>query len=314
MMKTDKLFLRKWGVFNHYLSYMQNAIGTPNNPENKRTSFSDMVNEFDVDGLARSLHEIGAGYYFITVQQGAAELLAPNAAFDSIAGTIPGQACAKRDLILDLYEALSKYDIDLYLYFTGDGPYQNVEIGKKFGFVEPRENGVTEEFVRNWAKVLEEYALRYGDRVKGWWIDGCYRDFFKYTDDLVLVYKDVILKGNPNAIVAFNNGVKPELIRQFRDEDFTAGEFDHLNYLPNSRFADGSQIHILASLAMERESEQGSKWGSNGVNMKASELSTYINRVNAVGGVVTLDCGITRRGEIFPEQLDVLRELTVPKI
>ena len=39
---------------------------------------------------------------------------------------------------------------------------------------------MNDEFIEKWASVLEEYAVRYGDKVKGWWIDGCY-DYFGYT-------------------------------------------------------------------------------------------------------------------------------------
>ena len=29
-------------------------------------------------------------------------------------------------------------------------------------------------WVERWARVLECFAVRYGAKVKGWWIDGCY--------------------------------------------------------------------------------------------------------------------------------------------
>ena len=41
--------------------------------------------------------------------------------------------------------------------------------------------GFTIEFFEKFSKVLEEYAVRYGDKVKGWWIDSCY-DYFNVTD------------------------------------------------------------------------------------------------------------------------------------
>ena len=75
--------------------------------------------------MPRNLHEMGAGYYVITTMQGRKFMIAPNKTFDRIAGTKTGEACAARDLVQDLYQALSRYGIDLYLYFTGDGPYKD---------------------------------------------------------------------------------------------------------------------------------------------------------------------------------------------
>lgn len=309
-MKTDNFKAKKWGVFNHYLGYMQNTLGTPNNNRFKVTSFSDMVDEFDTERLADTLKSVGAGYYFITVMQGSAEMIAPNSAFDKIAGTLPGEACAKRDLVLDLYESLSKRGIDLYLYFTGDGPYKTEEIGKKFGFTEPREDGVTKEFVIKWASVLEEYAVRYSNKVKGWWIDGCYKEFLKYTDELTKIYKDAILKGNPDAVVTFNNGVKAELKKQFAYEDFTAGELVLLtDCYPKTGDCDGSLTHILASIAKLREPGKNTAWGNNGTNITAEEVKKYVKYINGLGGVVTIDCGINRKGEIFPEQIEILKRI-----
>ena len=33
---------------------------------------------------------------------------------------------------------------------------------------------VNDQYVQNWAAVAAEYSRRYGDKVKGWWVDGCY--------------------------------------------------------------------------------------------------------------------------------------------
>jgi hypothetical protein len=169
---TDRLAGRKWGVFTHYLAGIQNNPANPMNQGAGHTGWNDCVNAFDVGKLADSLRRCGAGFYFITLMQGGETMIAPNATFDEIAGTKPGEACAERDLVAEIYEALEPLGIDLYLYYTGDGPYAHPEIGRRFGFTEPRDRGVTRDFVEKWAAVLEEYAVRYGDRVKGWWIDG----------------------------------------------------------------------------------------------------------------------------------------------
>ena len=106
MNEKDRFYGHKWGVFNHYLAVLQNDPRCVNS-YGKQTGWDTLVNEFDVDLVAKTLHEIGAKYYVITVMQGTKYMIAPNATFDKIAGTKPGEACSTRDLIAELYEALS---------------------------------------------------------------------------------------------------------------------------------------------------------------------------------------------------------------
>ena len=294
---TDRLVQKRWGVFNHYLP------ATP-----------DLVETIDTDRIAQTLHEIGAGYYFITMMQGDAVLNAPNETFDRITGYRPGEACARRDLILDLYESLQKYDIDLYVYYTGDGPYMDKKAGAAFGWgAEPRDvKHVSRPFVEKWASVLEEYAVRYGDKVCGWWIDGCYTKELGYDDGLRRLYYDAVKKGNPNAIVAFNDGVKKIITREDGLSDFTAGEQVDFTVIPRDRFADGAQWHVLAPLGLPPDSDPKNiwfAWCKPGVKRDSAYLRKYIDEVNRRGGVVTIDIWIEQTGgtHFDPAQIETLR-------
>lgn len=301
----DRFYSKKWGIFNHFLYVIQNNPKYPNS-YGKQTDWDTLVREFDTETLAKNLHEIGAGYYIITVMQGTKYMIAPNAAFDKIAGTKPGEACSTRDLIEDLYQSLSKYDIDLFLYFTGDGPYKNPEVGEKFGFIEPRDVGVTRPFVEKWASVLEEYAVRYGDKVKGWWIDGCYKDWFKYTDELLEIYYNACKKGNPDALVATNGGLREgEMLEGYIHEDFRCGEQNQFDFIPTQRFYGDAQAHILAPLGAG-ESEIGC-WAIFGTKKDGKTLAEYVKKVNQAGGVVTIDIGVYRDGKFDEEQMEVLK-------
>ena len=63
------------------------------NPEEIRrmaAEWNDMVDSVDTDRLARTLHEMGCGYYFITVMQGTRFMIAPNDAYSHITGIAPG--------------------------------------------------------------------------------------------------------------------------------------------------------------------------------------------------------------------------------
>lgn len=311
----DRFYNHKMGVFNHYLSVLQNNPICPHS-YGRHTDFDTMVNEFDVDLVARTLHEIGAGYYVLTVMQGEKYMIAPNATFDRIAQTKEGEACSRRDLIWDMIHALEPYGIDLFLYFTGDGPYKDHPEGDRFGFVEPRERGVTRPFVERWASVLGEYSVRYGAHVKGWWIDGCYRDYFGYTNELLALYYNACKEGNPNALVGLNNGVvHTEMCAGVPFEDFICGECTDFDKVPSSRFFGGAQAHVLAPLGTRAdwmpkeliEDVIGPGWGQFGVKRSAEYLADYVDRVHRAGGVVTFDIGVYRDGRFDPEQVEVLR-------
>ncbi len=302
---SDRMYERRWGVFNHFL-YGAPGSEKPDCPDT--SDWNEMVESFDVERVAKDLHDMGAGWFFITVMQGRKYMLAPNATFDAIAGTKPGEACSRRDLVLDLYEALKKYDIDLCLYFTGDGPYKDEEIGKKFGFIEPRKN-ISREFVEKWSSVLAEYAQRYGDKVKAWWLDGMYGDHaFSYNNELLSYYHKVIKEANPNALVAFNDGVYPEIKKWYEHEEITAGEFNDFTYVPKSRFVDGAQAFILAPLGVSPDPNNPyDSWRRPGCKVDHAYMKDYLRRVHEAGGVLTVDIMVYADGSWDPEQVAVLK-------
>lgn len=292
---ADRLYGAKWGVFYHFL--FDPPGGSHLKERLSQLPWEKRVEMLDTDKIADALHQMGAGYFFITIMQGRKYMAAPNATYDRIAGTRPGEACPHRDLILDLYKSLSRYGIDLYLYFTGDGPYIDREIGEKFGFVEPREN-VTEDFVRRWASVLAEYQERYKGMVRGWWIDGCY-PYFGYTPELLTIYYDTLKAIDPQVGVCFNvHGVKDRLIKNHPLEDFTPGEFNSPYYVPEERFIDGSQAHLLMPI--------GPMWGSPGCTYTREYVADYVRRVRAAGGVPTFDALIYPDGTFDEAQKNAL--------
>ena len=295
--RTARLHDARWGVFNHYLgSDCANAV-----------EWNAKVDGLDVEKVADQLERCGARFYFFTVMQGRPFLCAPNATFDRIAGTRPGEACSLRDVPAELAAALAKRGIDLYLYYTGDGPYKDDAIGGRFGFTEPRNVGVTRPFVEKWAAVLEEYAVRYGNAVKGWWIDGCYADYLKYTDDLLALYADAIRKGNPRALVAMNDGVKPYYAKYYSGEDFTCGEFTDFYVIPRTRFIDGAQAFLLAPLGLACGEQDG--WARGGCKRDAAYMGDFVSLVNRNGGVVAVDVKIHPDGSFDPEQFEVLKAI-----
>lgn len=295
--KTDWFSKAGYGVFVHYLWDLQNAPETINSL-GKRTNWDACVREFDVERFADQMAQTGAGYVIFTMHQRTRYLIAPNATFDRMTGYKPGEACSTRDLVEDLYRALSKRHIPLMLYWTGDGPRQDVKASK--GLKVPPDGQVTEQFARIWAAVVREYGERYGAKVRGWWCDGCY-SFIGYDDKKLGMLAEGLRAGNSDRLIALNVGVQDRVRPYSRHEDYTTGEQNSFTDLPSTRFVDSEQWHILSFL--------GSNWAQPGVCMTKQQLADYVYSCNYAGGVVSIDVLLYRDGGIDRSQLELLKSL-----
>jgi len=291
---TDWFVKAGAGVFVHYLNSIQNNAEQLHSL-GRQTSWDECVREFDTEKFAETMKEVGAGYVIFTVMQITRHMIAPNATFDRITGYKPGEACATRDLVLDLYKSLSKRGIPLMLYWTGDGPRADAKAGPAFGCGNP----VSTEFVRKWASVVEEYGLRYGDKVVGYWVDGMY-PFIGYNDEKLGIMARALKAGNPKRIIALNRGVDPKVLPYTRHEDFTAGEQNRFFDVPVERWLDGEQWHILSYLSPQ-------SWAQPGCAYSKSELGDYLVEVNQRGGVVSIDVMLFRDGSLDRSQVELLK-------
>lgn len=292
---TDWFSKAGYGVFVHYLAGLQNNAGAVNSL-GKETFWDQCVREFDVQRFADNMARAGAGYVIFTIMQRSRFLIAPNATFDRITGYKPGEACATRDLVADLYQALHARGIPLMLYFTGDGPCDDPKAAAAFGCTYPTNTGC----VRKWASVAREYGERYGDKVLGYWCDGCY-PFFGYDDEKLGIMAEGLKAGSPLRIVALNVGVQDRVHAYTRHEDFTTGEQNSFLDRPLARWVDGEQWHLLSFL--------GTGWAQPGVRYSKQQMIEYVAEVNRYGGVVSIDVMLYRDGDLDRSQLEVLRAL-----
>ena len=306
--KTDIFYNKKWGVFIHLLNGVQNCPASLANPGAHKTSWSDYIDSLDVDLIAGQLAEVNAGYLFLTVMQRSKHMLAPNETYDRITGYAPGEACARRDFIEDIYWALNKRGIDLLLYFTGDGPLDDPQAGKAFGYTSQKDK-VSIDFVKKWSDVAKEYSTRYGSKIMAWWVDGSY-DFIGYDESKLKIMADAIRSGNPNALIALNNGVEASINAYSQSNDFTAGETNEFKDFPDGRFIGGAQWHTLSFLGIPPDGNEYNGWGKPGSKYTGEYIRDYVSRVNELGGVVTIDVCMFRDGHIDGEQMNVLRALS----
>ena len=147
---TDWFKAAGWGVFVHYLYGVQCA-GNRINAMDGTTDWDACVNEFDTEKFAEQIQSTGASYVIFTMMQRTRHLIAPNKTFDKITGYKPGEACATRDLVEDLYASLHKRGIKLMLYWTGDGPRDDEKAAKAMGYTEK----VSEHYVQQCANVVD---------------------------------------------------------------------------------------------------------------------------------------------------------------
>ena len=305
--KTDWLYNKKWGVFIHLLNATQNNPRRAENMGAGQTDWSDYIDSLDAELIAEQIAEINAGYLFLTIMQRSKHMLAPNETYDKITGYKPGEACAKRDFVEDMHKALDKRGIGLLLYYTGDGPLDDPQAGAAFGYVNQEEK-VSVGFVQKWTDVLKEYSVRYGSKVKGWWVDGCYK-FIGYDEPKLKFYADAIRAGNPDALVSLNIGVEARVSPYSASDDFTTGEMNDFQDLPDGRFIDGAQWHTLSFLGVPPDGNIYNGWCQPKSKYSGEYMRDYVKKVNERGGVVTVDVCMFRDGHIDKEQLSVLGHL-----
>jgi hypothetical protein len=314
-MNTDWFHKAKWGVFVHY------------GPHRGRENWNAQIDAFDAEGLARQLPEARAGYFFFTVGHGHGMLSAPNETYDRILELPADESrCSRRDLISDIADALEPHGIRMMVYLPACAPGGDPYAVKKLKWIDGQTLGWDiegnrirvgrrpVEFMRHWEAVIREFSLRWGKKVHGWWLDGCYwpEHIYRHADEPN--YKslaEAIKAGNAEALVAFNGGLETPVIGHSEYEDFTAGEIGHLlpvsnrrlngALVPLRRFIDGVQYHILTHL--------GTHWGRTPARFPVELVIGYTKLINAHDGVITWDAGLDEGGNFQPDHFEQLKAL-----
>jgi hypothetical protein len=311
MRDTEWFANRGWGVFCHYLT----------GPETTADAWNRQVDAFDVASLARQLHSVQTRYFFITLGQGSGHYCAPNSTYDAIVDIQPSK-CARRDLVSDLYDALHPLGIELLVYVPADGSWSDMKARKGLGMPRHWNDGDFQwgtgerwaqfrwiQFMQNWEAVCREWSLRWGPKVRGWWVDGCYGADYRYPESEapnLKSYAAALRAGNADAILAFNPGVLTPVIHYTDHEDFTAGEVS--NALPECAgpFIKGpsghvDRYHILTYL--------GEFWGRGAPRFPDEMVCGYTKHITGKGGVITWDVPILKTGlipDIYIRQLSTI--------
>lgn len=307
--RTDWFKDAGWGVFCHYLA------DTASNSEPIDMTVDEWnrrVDAFDVRGLGDQLESIQAPYLFLTIGQNSGFFCSPNATYDEYVGIRPSKL-SKRDLVADLYDELHPRGIELLVYLPAGAPAGDPVAIERLGWDWGYEGGWPHghqvlthkrlaEFQFRWEAIIREWSTRWGSKVRGWWIDGCYfaDDMYNFPEPPNLAsFAAALRAGNPDSLVAFNPGVLYPIIRHSQDEDYTAGEIVDVDRSPcTGRWVDGAQWQMLSYL--------GSSWGVGPLRYSDEQVTRWTRDIIANEGVATWDVRITPEG-LIPE--DFLAQL-----
>lgn len=312
---TDWFHDCKWGVLCHFLA----------DNETTADQWNRQVDAVDVNALADHLASAKVPYFIFSIGQNSGHYCSPNATYDSIVGIRPSK-CSERDLIADLYDALSAKDINLLVYLPSGAPENDPVASKALQWEKGQHpdsvypNGLPADavpdkrlvgFQRKWENIIAEWSVRWGDKVRGWWFDGCYyaRAMYRYDQEPNFnSFAAATKAGNPDSIVAFNPGVMASVVCYTEYEDYTAGEVSNALPVPDmysdagrSRFVDQAQYHIMTFL--------GEGWCAGKPRFPDALAVGYTMLVNQYDGVLTWDVPITPQGRIPAEFLKQLKTI-----
>ncbi len=307
----------RWGVFAHYL-----AAPASSREQVALTSdqWNRQIDDFDVDQLAADLSDMGAAYFFITIGQNTGFFCSPNDTYDTLVGRLPSRL-SRRDLVADIADALEARGIRTLAYLPSHAPAHDRLSVERLSCTPPWDasawqlgpgdftpsGGIDERlslFQKNWESVVREWSIRWGRRIHGWWLDGCYHAdrMYRHADRPNFEsFADALRAGNSESIVAFNGGVKLPVVCQASCEDYTAGEVSSAFPIAadswaaeNARLVDGriqqAQYHLLTYL--------GENWGRGVPRFSPEFVRSFTQLVNAQEGVVSWDVPIGVKGRI----------------
>ena len=279
---TDWFRDSKYGLFFHYLF-----------------DFDGMKN-FNAEKFAADVNQTGAGYVIFTLGQNSGFYCAPNPIYEELTGNSQGTKCFAGDVPMQAAKALEPYGIKLMLYLPSHPPSRDNDSSIRIG-VDQKASGdwlMNDTTVKNWCKIIKYWSEHYGENIGGWWFDGFY-PWINMNEDYAKLYKEAVLWGNDQSILALNQGLEPIIYPANKYCDYTAGEFNEYGLLPTERFVDGTQWHIASFI--------GKNWVDDSVVIDRDFFADYLNKVNSKDGVASIGLYIDSYGAMSPHQLEFMR-------
>jgi hypothetical protein len=287
-----------YGLMFHWVGQSMPRKGNP-------MAYEDAVKGFDTVEFANIVNKTGAKFVFMTANHMYPHFPAPILSWEK---NFPGMT-TQRDLVFDLAHALKKYEIDLMLYINFTAAYFP-KYGQKPGEEAIHAEATFSEYEQFCCEVFEEIGFRYGELIKGWWIDSCYQVHRQYIAvDFARIYM-ASKAGYADRITTFNYWVLPVVTKHL---DYWAGEVCDIIKLPEAlKYTYGCAKGIVPHVLLLMEDNW---WHDKkdqiipAPRLRSAELATFIRGMNACGGMVTINLQIYQDGGVGEESLRELMKL-----
>jgi hypothetical protein len=293
---ADWMHRGKYGLFMHYQYriLLGRSVATrpqfPSPSEMTADGWNRFVDGFDVQGFAKQAAAGKVGWVLFCIDDHYfAWPCSPNEAFDRFTGYAPGEKCARRDLIMELADALNAVGVKLICYFAGLNGYMK-ERRVYEGLADDGNNQTapSAESRRRRLAVLREYCDRYRDKVAGWWFDGVELNSYRDEPDDWSSIGAIVRAANPRAVIAFSCGSDEQACIREGIDDYTGGDTwskqDLARLTPSHRPAKGGILWHGKIYCGNVYHGQGDR-----NQFTDRELIDWIDTCNREGGVCTLD-------------------------
>lgn len=226
----------KYGIFMHYQYRILLGYGGTSKPmlpdpsQMTAVQWNQLVDGFDVKGFTAQVVKAKVGWVmFCLDDHHFAWPCAPNKTFCDYTGYSPGEKCSRRDLIMELANALNPIGIKVIVYYAGlNGYMKEPKIMKGLrdtvrGTYNEKAPLPAESCYRRLA-ILKEYADRYKDKIAGWWFDGMEPDTFNEIPNGWNAIYSIVHEANPKAVIAFSYGRDEQACLIKGIDDYTGGD------------------------------------------------------------------------------------------
>jgi alpha-L-fucosidase len=277
---------KKQGLFVHYVPYLSaGKNGTIND-------INVLADNFDAVQLAQDAADFGVEFVVFTAWHVRDMPLFPSKVSkrwrDDRRATVQMQSYSNRDLIGDLITALKAKNIDLHLYIHPTNGYDNKDNGPNDNLLQDQSltgyTGFTDgsKNYTYWNQYINELhnelCERYGNGLKGFWIDGGVPNI-----DIPRLRK-TLRSYNPEAIIVENAGGNRDAVIPTRIADYTSWETSNVSVgslslvaaNPNIVLADGKTWPgHLSQVALVVGNGWWAKAGTNTSQYAAKDLYLY---------------------------------------
>ncbi|GHU66438.1 hypothetical protein FACS1894184_04410 [Clostridia bacterium] len=292
-----------YGLFIHWTERTKPRYG-------KELSYHDAVDQFDVEAFADQCRRMGAKYVIFTAEHVSMFFPAPIASWLKYH---PGDYTTKRDLIAELIDALGKRDIQLWMYLHIPMMANYPPVYKdEFNFTNEELRSVADqdEMCNRVCEMLTEIGARYGEGIKGYWLDGWHLAILKYGIDPTERVYAATKVGNPNRCTSFAFGVRCPTFTPW--QDYACGETRVIGALPvDGKYARGQNKGYLYHSIIVLDDDWWHDYYDSPIappQYTADQLAPYLRGCMDNGGLVSINTAVYQDGSVGMETLRVMEQ------